>query len=138
MKKVQYDDLVGVPYAKWTSGPDTYDCIGVTREVYHRAGLDGSGLPTADNEEALLAALDCEGATPWVAVDAVVDGMVVEQLQFGDVVMMDTGDGMHVSVIVDESKQVALSAGDGYGVYSCAASWLTKVTAVYRLREMAV
>ena len=138
MKKVQYDDLIGAPYLKHTAGPVTYDCVGVVREIYARAGWSVEAIPTAANEAACLASIGGEASgLPWDPVDAVTGGTVTGQLKFGDIVLNHSGQTPHVSVVVDESRQIAISAAEQGGVYACVASRLSMVTAVYRLRESA-
>ena len=139
MKKVEYDDLIGCPYASHTAGPVTYDCVGIVREVYERAGWAVDAIPTAANESACVAALsDGDSGQPWHRVGAVERQAVTERLHFGDVVMVTMAPGAtHVSVVVDSSRQLALSAAEHLGVYACAVSRLARVSAVYRLAESA-
>ena len=138
MNKVQYDDLIGCPYLKHTAGPVTYDCVGVVREVYARAGWSVDAIPTAANEAACLASIGGEASgLPWDPVDAVTGGTVTGQLAFGDIVMIHGNGATHVSVVVDESRQLAISSAGHMGVYACGASRLSRVAAVYRLQESA-
>lgn len=139
MKKVQYADLIGMPFERHAFGPDQFDCIGVVREVYRRAGWSSAALPTADNEEVCAAACVVDDAEvvghAWQRVDAVEDGAVVGKLAFGDVIVLVLEASTHVSVVVDSPSQLALSAAEALGVYACPVPRLRCITGVYRLRE---
>ncbi len=141
MRKVRYDDLIGLPFLKHSSGPDGYDCIGVVREVYRRAGWSDASLPTIDNEGAYSAACADEVAggpiSSWDRIDSGDNGSITERLEFGDVVVMVMNGGTHISVVTDDSRQVALSAAESLGVYAYPTCRLRNVTGVYRLSEAA-
>lgn len=36
----EYLDLLGMPYVRGARGPDSYDCYGLVKEMFHRAGND--------------------------------------------------------------------------------------------------
>lgn len=139
MKKVKYDDLIGAPFERHAFGPDRFDCIGVVREAYRRAGWSSSALPTADNEEVCAAACAVDDAevvgSEWQRMDLVQDGAVTGRLNFGDVIVLVLEASTHVSVVIDSSLQLALSAAEELGVYACPVPRLRCITGVYRLRE---
>jgi hypothetical protein len=139
MKKVKYDDMIGAPFERHAFGPDRFDCIGVVREVYRRAGWSSAALPTADNEEVCAAACAVDDAdvvgSEWERVDTVNDGAVAGTLDFGDVIVLVLEASTHVSVVVDAPSQLALSAAEALGVYACPIPRLRCITGVYRLRE---
>lgn len=141
MNTVQYDDMIGMPFKTHAFGPDQFDCIGVVREVYRRAGWSSSALPTADNEAACAAACAVADSDvvghEWEPIASVAGGRVTGRLMFGDVVMVCREYATHVSVVVDESRQVSLSAAEQIGVYACGVCRLTSVSAIYRLKESA-
>jgi hypothetical protein len=138
MTKVEYDDMIGMPFKTHASGPDQFDCIGVVREVYRRAGWSDAALPSADNEAACVASIGSESSgLPWDAVDAVTGGVITTRLAFGDIVMVHNRTTTHVSVVVDASRQLALSSAGSVGVFASVTNRLVNVTAVYRMKESA-
>jgi cell wall-associated NlpC family hydrolase len=36
----EYLDLLGLPFERGARGPDSYDCYGLVREMFRRAGID--------------------------------------------------------------------------------------------------
>lgn len=40
IKVPEYLDLLGMPYVRGARGPDAYDCYGLVKELFSRAGVD--------------------------------------------------------------------------------------------------
>ena len=136
---IDYEDLVGAPYEFDSDGPDTFNCAGIVREVFRRAGWSTRFLPIKEDEAALyvINVLGDPKMHPWEKVEECPDGRVKKRLRFGDVVLAKGKDTSHVSVLVDEEHQLALSAGSQIGVYATPTSRLCFARAVYRLSEEA-
>ena len=47
-----YTDLLGKPFEYGGRGPDTFDCYGLSVELYRRAGLQLPDYASSDNNEA--------------------------------------------------------------------------------------
>lgn len=136
---IDYQDLIGVPYEYDADGPSTFNCAGIVREVFRRAGWSTRFLPSKENE-ALLYITNVLGDPkmhPWDQVQSCPEGRVTKRLLFGDVVLSRGRAGSHVSVLVDEKHQLALSAGSQIGVFSTPTNRLAFAQAVYRLQEEA-
>ena len=74
---------------------------------------------------------------PWDKVQDCTEERVTKRLKFGDVILSRGRSSSHVSVIVDEEHQLAVSAGTQIGVFITPTNRMSFVQAVYRLREEA-
>lgn len=136
---IDYEDLVGAPYEFDSDGPDTFNCAGIVREVFRRAGWSTRFLPIKEDEAALyvINVLGDPKMHPWEKVQDCPENRVTKRLKFGDVVLARGSTSSHVSVIVDEEHQLAVSAGTQIGVFVTPTNRMSFVQAVYRLREEA-
>lgn len=134
---IEYGDLIGLPYALDANGPEAYCCGGIAAEVYRRLGWR-SWIPLRQEIADWYVMVVMSGPEPreWIKLEgAVKDRRVVQRLELGDLVLADGQDGTHVSVIVDEGTQTALTAAKSVGVFASPASRLSRARAVYRLSE---
>lgn len=134
---IAYDDLIGLPYEYDADGPSSFNCAGIVREIYRRAQMPTKFLPIKENEALMYVThvLGDPKMHPWDRVDACSGGRVVSRLQFGDIILARGLNGSHVSVVADEDRQMAVSAGSSVGVFASPISRLSNVLSVYRLSE---
>ncbi len=109
-KKIDFGDLVGLPYEEGGASRSGCDCIGVGSLALQRmdAPLEPGDLPLTEEAlwSSLLALSGDPGSSPWEQV-----GTATEAARhLGDIVLSETSDGSHVAVLVDESRRIVLTA----------------------------
>lgn len=133
---MNFDDLIGTPYKLGANGPDRYDCGGLLECVLIRLGLIDDAYPDQP-------ALDADGAHElgrWV------DGWRSRLHRVGrgpenagaagDFTLSDpgrTGIGTHVSVLVDPTRRVWLTATKRDGVRTITERAITRPISTYRV-----
>jgi cell wall-associated NlpC family hydrolase len=69
MVNVDYADLIGKPFTKAGRGPDGYDCYGVVREMFRRAGKEVPNYSTSAESESENAQI-LAGMQVWKKTEA--------------------------------------------------------------------
>ena len=108
--RIDYSDLIGLPYEPGGSSAKGYDCVGVGSIVLQRmdAPLEPGDLPLSEGDlQASLHELSgTPGESPWEYI-----GMMAHAAtRLGDIVLSETPDGSHIAVLVDEARRIALTA----------------------------
>lgn len=66
--KFEYEDLIGKPFEYGGRGPDKYDCYGLLREMFRRAGKDVPDYHSPDNGPEIMAKV-LEEQQNWTEVE---------------------------------------------------------------------
>ncbi len=109
-RKIEYADLVGIPYAEGGATKRGCNCVGVGKLALDRmcAPLEPGDLPT--DEVALWASVtelsEDPKSSPWVCIG--MDARCATQL--GDMILSQAEDGSHVGVLVDGPRRMVLTA----------------------------
>lgn len=83
--QIVLDDLIGLPFSDGGRGPDSYDCWGLVREVYHRYGVTLPDYPISAVDAVKIGQQMARDAPDWVEVHdpLPVPCLVVIQLSCG-------------------------------------------------------
>lgn len=99
-----YLDLLGTPYVRGARGPDSYDCYGLAREMFRRAGTivpDFASPGTIEKVAELIAANECR----WRKVPYGTPGALVT--------FRVEGVGSHVGYVVGSDRFIHAFEGTG-------------------------
>ena len=109
-RKIEFGDLIGLPYEVGGSSLSGCDCVGVGSLALHRmdAPLEPGDLPLTETDlwDSLQGLTGDPDSSPWEQVGTTTDAARV----LGDIVLSDTHDGTHVGVLVDEGRRIVLTA----------------------------
>lgn len=109
-KRIDYSDLIGLPYEPGGATAKGCDCVGVGSLALKRmnAPLHPGDLPLSETD--LQASLhELAGGSeesPWEQVGLATG----DATRLGDIVLSETPDGSHIAVLVDEARRIALTA----------------------------
>lgn len=53
-----YTDLLGIPFERGARGPNSYDCYGLAREMFRRAGIEVPDFKSPGTIETIAALID--------------------------------------------------------------------------------
>ena len=108
--RIDYSDLIGLPYEAGGSSPEGCDCVGVGRLALLRMGapLEDGDLPT--DEAALWASLSALSGDPHESPWLEIGSTTGRATRLGDIVLARSSGGSHVGVLVDEKRHILLTA----------------------------
>lgn len=99
-----YSDLLGLPFERRGRGPDKYDCWGLAREMFRRAGVDVPDFQSPDTVEK-IADLISDECRSWRKVPI---GTVGALLTF-----RVEGVGAHVGYMLNGDRFIHAIEGEG-------------------------
>ncbi|MGE8141845.1 NlpC/P60 family protein [Novosphingobium sp. NPDC080210] len=99
-----FSDLFGIPFARGGRGPDSYDCYGLVREMFARAGKE---IPDFESPGTLeeVADIVTDGSRKFTPVPAGTPGSLVT--------FRVEGIGAHVGFVLDENSFLHTTQGTG-------------------------
>lgn len=117
-----YIDLLGRPWEKDARGPQSFDCLGLFLEMQRRLGRPLRDYTVAPGQLALAKA-----SGDWERV---------ERGEFGDGVLLDAEDGLHIGVVVAPGRMLHTRAGTGVVVESYEQQpWCNRLRGIYRWKS---
>jgi cell wall-associated NlpC family hydrolase len=95
-EKIEYADLIGVPYKLGGTGEDGYDCYGLVRELYRRIGIAIPNFTSpAEYDKKLIRQMIEQGKSEWIRQECD---------DFATTVLIKTPGSLHVGFCLGNGK----------------------------------
>ncbi len=118
---IEFEDLIGTPFAYNGRGPDFYDCYGVVLEMYRR----WSGIEVPDyvspSEGSLITGLFHDAIRHWMPAD----------VRPGVMIAMRVPGNVHLGFIVDHHRMIHAWEGSGGVVVEPYRVWDRRIMGAY-------
>lgn len=123
---MNFDALIGVPFAYGGRGPDTYDCYGLLRELYKRDGIDIPDYTSPTDAGRITALMGCQ-LHLWELAECCVGAAVLMR-----VLDRSGNTNMHVGYVIDENRMIHTWESSGGVVIEPLEVWKRRIKGFYR------
>lgn len=120
MAKFDYADLIGKPFAHGGRGPESYDCYGLVREMFRRAGIETPSYLGQDEDKLAMIRI-LANIQKWKRIEA----------REGAMVLLRLPDTLHVGYIMPYGRMIHTWDRSGGVCLERFDEWKTRAIAYY-------